>query len=155
MGNQFVNRVDINGRSVIDLTNDTVNPDTLVQGYTAHDKSGAPIVGRHVDTGITPSGNIEIDENGTYDVTEYASATVNVDGSAVSIEPLTVTENGIYTASSGKAYSPITVNVSGSNERNIVISASAMLIPVLFAPDVNIDITQRNNINVAVSATLK
>lgn len=33
-------------------------------------------------------------------------------GSSTTIEALTVTENGTYTAPSGKAYSPVTVNVS-------------------------------------------
>ena len=32
-------------------------------------------------------------------------------GSSVEVEPLSVTENGKYTAQSGKAYSPVTVNV--------------------------------------------
>lgn len=34
-------------------------------------------------------------------------------GSSVTVEPLTVTQNGTTTAPSGKAYSPVTVNVPG------------------------------------------
>lgn len=34
-------------------------------------------------------------------------------GGGVTVEPLTVTENGTYTAPSGKAYSPVTVGVQG------------------------------------------
>ena len=34
-------------------------------------------------------------------------------GSSVTVEELSVTENGTYTAPTGKAYSPVTVNVSG------------------------------------------
>ena len=38
-------------------------------------------------------------------------------GSGVVAEPLAVTENGVYTAPSGKAYSPVTVNVpSGATD---------------------------------------
>ena len=34
-------------------------------------------------------------------------------GGGVTVEPLTATENKTYTAPTGKAYSPVTVNVSG------------------------------------------
>ena len=36
-------------------------------------------------------------------------------GSSVTVEPLTVTQNGTQTAPSGKAYSPVTVNVPNPN----------------------------------------
>lgn len=40
-----ISRVEFDGRVLIDLTGDTVTPDTLAEGVTAHDKSGAAIVG--------------------------------------------------------------------------------------------------------------
>ena len=45
MANQYVNKVVIGGETKLDLTGDTVVPEKLAQGYKAHDKSGAPIVG--------------------------------------------------------------------------------------------------------------
>jgi hypothetical protein len=64
------------------------------------------------DTGITPTGEINISENGTYDVTEYASANVAVPSKEPNIQSLNITENGTYTATgSVNGYSPITVNV--------------------------------------------
>lgn len=43
-----VNKVDINGATVLDLTSDSVTPETLLQGATAHDASGAAITGTMV-----------------------------------------------------------------------------------------------------------
>ena len=39
------NKIVLKGQTLIDLTSDTVTPDTLAVGATAHDKTGAPIVG--------------------------------------------------------------------------------------------------------------
>lgn len=40
-----VNKVIFDGKTLIDLTEDTVTPDTLAEGVTAHDASGAQIIG--------------------------------------------------------------------------------------------------------------
>lgn len=50
-----VNKVVINNEIKIDLTSDTVSPDTLSKGITAHDKSGNVIVGTY-EGGSVPSG---------------------------------------------------------------------------------------------------
>lgn len=39
------NQVIVNGETILDLRSDTVIPETLQKGYTAHDKSGAQITG--------------------------------------------------------------------------------------------------------------
>ena len=43
--NPYINKVTFSGRTLIDLTSDTVTAETLLEGITAHDKSGKPIVG--------------------------------------------------------------------------------------------------------------
>ena len=50
-----VNKVVINNETQLDLTSDTVSPDTLSKGITAHDKSGNVIVGT-MEGGSAPSG---------------------------------------------------------------------------------------------------
>lgn len=47
------------------------------------------------------------------DVLSYALGMKKGSGEAITVEPLTATENKTYTAPTGKAYSPVTVNVSG------------------------------------------
>lgn len=49
-----VNKIDtVDGEIYLDLTADTVTADTLLQGVTAHDKSGAAITGTVVAHNVT------------------------------------------------------------------------------------------------------
>ena len=43
--NQNVNKVVYGNATLIDLTSDTVTSSAMLEGYTAHDKSGATITG--------------------------------------------------------------------------------------------------------------
>ena len=49
-----VNKVDINGATVIDLTGDSVTPETLLEGATAHNAAGDQIDGAVV---VAPASN--------------------------------------------------------------------------------------------------
>lgn len=104
--NQYVNKVVKGTDTLIDLTADTVTASALMQGYTAHDKSGAPIVGTATGGG-TEAGTVTQDQDGYLVLDDEAGS------GGVTVEALSVTANGTYTAPTGKAYSPVTVNVSG------------------------------------------
>lgn len=43
--NKYANKFVYHGETKFDLTADTVEPSKVLEGYTAHDKSGAPITG--------------------------------------------------------------------------------------------------------------
>lgn len=45
MANKYVNKVVVGAEVKLDLSQDTISPDKLAKNITAHDKSGAPIVG--------------------------------------------------------------------------------------------------------------
>lgn len=45
MPNQYINKVVYGNQTLMDLTSDTVTANKILNGYTAHDKSGAPITG--------------------------------------------------------------------------------------------------------------
>lgn len=79
-----------------------------------------------ITTGIIPSGTINITTNNTYDVTNYASAVVNVDtvnNTNLSVTPLTTAQSftvsapytGYYTVSVSAVTSSIDSNIKASN----------------------------------------
>ena len=72
--------------------------------------------------GIIPSGTLGIDANGTYDVTQYAEAVVDVPDPV--INSLTVTEDGTYSAPDGvDGYNPVTVNTGVAELQEEIDSA--------------------------------
>lgn len=61
-----VNQLLISGKVVFDVTNDTVTPNDLVKGVTAHDKSGAQITGR-LGNGVSGYNNTNVASQITID----------------------------------------------------------------------------------------
>lgn len=99
MANQYKNKVVYDGNVLIDLTSDTVTADNVIEGYTFHGPDGSIVEGA-----LTHLTNAEIDE-----------ITGGSGGSSVDVQPLSVTLNGTYTAPSGTAYSPVTVDIPAMN----------------------------------------
>ena len=65
------NQVIVNGETILDLRSDTVTPETLQKGYTAHDKSGTKITGtlEASSVSVQPSKSVTITSNGTATIT--------------------------------------------------------------------------------------
>lgn len=96
-----INKIEFDSTILIDLTGDTVTRATLAQGIVAHDKSGNQIVGEFVTT----NGSVSQDDDGYIVLNDG-------DGSGTPLVPLTVTQNGTYTAPSNTGYTPVTVSVN-------------------------------------------
>lgn len=63
MAEKNISKVVYGGKTLIDLTADTVTADKILSTYTAHDKSGAPIVGTctfNADTSDATAAGAEI-----------------------------------------------------------------------------------------------
>lgn len=69
--NEYVNKVVYDGSTLIDLTADTVTAETLLEGYTAHDASGALITGTAPESVEPP---IWQDSDGYVHVSDTATA---------------------------------------------------------------------------------
>lgn len=105
--NQYVNKVDWNGGTLIDLTTDDVSRADVALGKTFHLPSGEQTTGTSAGAGGAYNIVSTIDENDKQHL-----AITDAQG-GTTIEPLSVTSNGTY-EESGKAYSPVVVNVPAS-----------------------------------------
>ena len=65
--NVNVNKVVYGGQTVIDLTADTVTENTLLDGYVAHNKAGARIVGNAMQSPVTVNNGSVSKISGTTD----------------------------------------------------------------------------------------
>lgn len=57
--NEYVNEVKYGNQTIISLKEDTVTPQTLMRGETAHDRSGAPIVGTATGGGAAELNDLD------------------------------------------------------------------------------------------------
>lgn len=89
--------------------------------------------------GIVPVGSIEIDANGTYDVTEKAEAVVSVQPD---LRPLSVSENGTYEPDDFDGYSDVTVDVEPALE-SLTVTENG-----LYLPSAGVDGYDRVTVNV-------
>lgn len=74
MANQYKNKVVYGGNTLIDLTGDTVDAEHLLEGYTAHDATGAPITGIATTTGHEWTSGVYQDAAGYLRVSPLAAA---------------------------------------------------------------------------------
>lgn len=123
--------------NAVSLNGDTVTAASLLQGYTAHDARGNAIVGT-ASSGTTPTGTINITTNGTHDVTNYASANVNVPTSS---EPNLQAKTGVAPTESSQTITPD----SGYD------GLSSVQIDAVSSTYVGTDITRRSSIDLTAS----
>ena len=71
-----INKVVYGGDTLVDLTGDTVKPEVLSKGYTAHGADGEPIVGT-MDAGAGGGGDAVADALVSGTLTEYESDTIS------------------------------------------------------------------------------
>lgn len=125
-----INKIVYNGGTLIDLTGDTVTADKLMQGYTAHDKSGEVIIG----TATGGGGAVIQDEDGGLHFLEDG---VNAFSDAITTLPnggLHHVITGVMASGGGLEYESgsVTISTSLSTPYDIEFSNTHTTAPFMF-----------------------
>ena len=104
-----VNKVDVNGSTVLDLTNDSVTPETLTFGATAHNAAGEQITGTYeapVKSVNGKTGDVTLDYsnvnaqqklyNLTFDTPIVKNQTIDPNSTYAFSSPITLNEYDLY-----------------------------------------------------------
>lgn len=104
--NPYVNKVVFGGDTLIDISDSTAVASDVAQGKYFYLATGEKVAGTSTGGGGSGDGYVWQDQDGYVHLSDEGSEQITV-------EALSVTQNGTYTAPTGTAYSPVTVNVSG------------------------------------------
>lgn len=123
MANTYINKLVVGTDTKFDLTADTVTPDKLTNGITAHDKSGAPIVGTNTNDVDSQDATAAVAEI-LADKTAYARG-VKMKGTMPNNGAVTgsiATKAGKYTIPMGFHDGSGTVGISAAEQQKIIAS---------------------------------
>lgn len=116
-----INKVIYGGRTLIDLTGDTVTPDKLLKDTTAHDKSGAAVVGTctyDVDSTDATVAVAEILKGKTaYARGTKLTGTMNNNGA---VAGTIATKDGVYTVPQGYHDGSGTVEIDATEQAKLI-----------------------------------
>lgn len=106
----------------------TENTTTTITPTSGKDGISSVAITTNVPTGITPTGTINITQNGTHDVTNYASANVNVSGG----QTLTISSGTSSKAGYILTFENIpSLDITGTSCKNMFYNYTGSTIPVL------------------------
>lgn len=121
--NKKISKVEINGATLIDISNDTVTANTLAEGYTAHDKTGNTITGTLTQQSgktVTPgTSDVVAVESGKYTTgTVYVKGDSNLTANNIKSGTSIFGVTGTYEGSGG-GYNLKTVSFTLSTNKSL------------------------------------